>query len=162
MSTQTLTAPTPACTGDLRRFQRKVVRIVAQLVVQDNDGNHVCKMTASTELEKPFVMARALLLGFVDEWSKLYDGLLEIVQERRFGCLSDDAITKMDVLVVTGQAILSGLKQIHAHDGENTKTRTGDCILDLTIAMQSLLDLQDSYVDNPSDEELDSLAMIAG
>lgn len=157
---QLLADPIPHISAvDLHRFQQKVSRVALKIIVEDGDGKQVCRLSAGTVLEKPLPTWRALLVQLVEQWSGIHNDLMSRVRRKRFGHLPPGDITMMEVLTMTGALLLSGLREVHSK-GE-TEGNVGNHVMDLTHSLKALANLQASYESNPSDEELDALAMSA-
>jgi len=144
--------------GNLLRFQRDVSRIVVKLVVKDDDGEQICNLTSGLN-EGGVDGLKSLLSGFVKEWAALHDALVARIAGSYFGQLSDDDITKMDVVLGIGAMLLSTLKDIHRGNGNHCDI--SDHILDLTGSLRALSFIQSSYESNPSNKDLDSISAAA-
>lgn len=158
---QALETASDLSSGDLRRFQKDVVRVVLNLDVKDDDGTHLCKLSAGTAIqEKPLATMRSLMLQFVEQWIALHDSLIKRVRDEcRFGHLNARDIQMMDVITATGTLLLSGLRHVHTNGEDGPPV--GDHIMDMTHSLKAMAMLQLSYEKNPPNEELASLAVMA-
>jgi hypothetical protein len=160
MNTPTLAGRTTAPDCELQQFQRRVFRIVANIVVNDADGKKLCHLQSKADFDgKPLATLQELVLGFIGEWKVLFKRLQSTVRERQFGHLQSDQITLMDVVSYTGTALLSAALTLHKVDHEDKSDGLANDILDLKAAIHSLSILQLSYEINPEDDALDALAI---
>lgn len=137
----------------LKSFQQKVIRVFAELVVTNGDGEKLRTFTAKAEMQsEPKVTIKDLVLGFVDQWIKFYNEVHANVIAKSFGHLSDNEKTAIDVLQITGLAMLTGLKRLEKEAVADSHSRNH--YLDMAIALRSINHLQRSYERNPSNEEL--------
>ena len=140
----------------LSQFENRVF-VILEMCVVDNDGQAVCQIKGHTnDPDSPKQAISDILNGLVDDWAKLYNGLIAIIRECSFGNLDGVTLERLRAAHRAGTMLLTLTKLPHQED--LTETEFSNRIIDLAASVRALSILEKSYVSNPSDEELDIIA----